>query len=718
MKTLFRLPGVAALALVLSAASSRADSAFTETEPLPRNQTIRSLVGAGEVLVASGSMTRLSGVSWQETSGPVTVFAHKDGKFHGWRYTVAPKAVIQTSADGVNWTDVGSGREFDGISTAAYHGGKYLVAYTRFNRDQILVSNDNGVSWTETIDVIKPAGINGDRFASGYGFGRWFLCGGSSVGAGFLSSTDGVAWSPVTVPEGTPTAGFGGIGMCFDAGVGLVSVANSLLRTTDGVAWTEAKRFSNGLSVAGIAHNNGSFLLGRTDFSQKFTLEVSSDLGASFSVIPNVHQNRIGFIANLSQVRAVTAWKTGFAIAGDNGFVLGTEDISLGEPSFQRLTDGRLYHFGSYPYRIVANGPTLARYFTGGTPGRVQTSADGGFTWSEGVVNPGGATGSAEFLALGGKYFLRDARNLVVSDDALTWTQAQSTDKNPEQFDAKVWAHSIVFDGSRWVAIIEEFVGSGYARFLSESHDGVNWTKTGTVPVGPESGNERLIMAGGEYFYVSTDFTSVRLHRSSDLSGWTEFLPPASGFTTTSVRVYREANRWLVMGMGAVRVSDDGVEFFAVPNGTVMPIGHVIGFGGKYYAPGNNTTLVSDDLLLWRETSTPRSLQTFVTGNANGLLLADGFSAPSYIGTLPVALPAEPSSGPTVAIAPAADGRIRISIPTEAGKFYYIETSPKLSLPLWNYDFANFPSIEGDGTVKEIEFVPTTPSGFFRITVF
>jgi hypothetical protein len=71
-----------------------------------------------------------------------------------------------------------------------------------------------------------------------------------------------------------------------------------------------------------------------------------------------------------------------------------------------------------------------------------------------------------------------------------------------------------------------------------------------------------------------------------------------------------------------------------------------------------------------------------------------------------------------VAINPNANGTITVSIPTEVDSFYYLQTNPKLTLPLWDYDFGAFPAITGDGTVQGWEFTPTEPNGFLRVEVF
>jgi hypothetical protein len=528
------------------------------------------------------------------------------------------------------------------------------------------------------------------------------------------------------VPATTPTQHFRDIGIAFGNGVGLVSVGNSLLRSTDGLNWTEVKRFSNGLFVNSIAYNGGDFLLGRTDFSQRFVLESSTDDGQTFSIIPNVHANRINFIQNLTQVKGIAPWKTGFAVAGTNGFVLGTEDLTLGEPGFQRLTDADLFHYNYYPFQLAANGSTLARLFwlfpgSGSSLSTsVQTSTDGGFTWSTPVTDFVDLSSQPELLALGGKYFIMTTTGVNVSDDAITWIEAQSTDPNPEQSDADLWAYAMTFDGTRWVAVIEENVNPGFSKFFTTSTDGINWTKTGAFPTTSMVANEQLLFIDGEYFFICRDFSDTFVYRSTDLTNWSLLVPPVSGTQSDLVRIDKNGNRWLLRGLGANKVSDDGLIFYDVPNLPLMPTGDVIEFNGKFYASrGNNTMLVSNDLHFWSLTDTTTSLQNFLTGNANGLLLVDGFSPPKYVNPLPEPLPAVSAPpAPAIPLVAGAGGTFTLRIPTEINKFYYIQTNPKLNLPLWGYDFTKYPSMFGDGTVKEVEITPVGPSGFFRVEIF
>ncbi len=192
------------------------------------------------------------------------------------------QAVIRTSPDGVEWSQVDSG---PGLSAVTYGKGMFVAAGAGF-----VSTSADGIAWAPS-----PFDAPRQLFAIAYGDDRFVITGGH--GSVFTSS-DGVEWtsrdsgvSGVTFLRGVAHGGglFVAVGDEYDATA--KRSVSTIITSPDGADWT-VRHSSASQSLSDVAYGDGTFVvIGRH--------ETTDENGNVTSAVPIALTSRDG-----------TAWET------------------------------------------------------------------------------------------------------------------------------------------------------------------------------------------------------------------------------------------------------------------------------------------------------------------------------------------------------------------------------------------------------------------------
>ncbi len=152
---------------------------------------------------------------------------------------------ILSSPDGQNWAEADSGTDMD-LFGVTYGNGLFVAV-----GEGVILTSPDGASWTRGSCACAP----GYLYAVTYGGGRFVAVGSDYMGAPFAAvSTDGVNWSPATLPEGlwTEINGVAYGGRSFVA----VTSDGRVLTSPDGDSWSPQDT-GTGAWLSGVAHGNG-----------------------------------------------------------------------------------------------------------------------------------------------------------------------------------------------------------------------------------------------------------------------------------------------------------------------------------------------------------------------------------------------------------------------------------------------------------------------------
>ncbi|MYB45103.1 MAG: hypothetical protein F4X74_09230 [Acidimicrobiia bacterium] len=193
------------------------------------------------------------------------------------------QAVIRTSPDGVEWSQVDSGRP--GLAAVTHGKGMFVAAGAGF-----VATSADGIAWAPS-----PFDASRQLFAIAYGDDRFVITGGH--GSVFTSS-DGVEWtsrdsgvSGVTFLRGVAHGGglFVAVGDEYDATA--KRSVSTIITSTDGADWT-VRHSGASQSLSDVAYGDGTFVvIGRH--------ETTDENGNVTSAVPIALTSRDG-----------TAWET------------------------------------------------------------------------------------------------------------------------------------------------------------------------------------------------------------------------------------------------------------------------------------------------------------------------------------------------------------------------------------------------------------------------
>ena len=192
-----------------------------------------------------------NGVDWDDLASAVTTTTLDDVAYgQGTFVAVGDGGVILRSADGSHWSlSTSNWGNVLFMTTVAYAGGVFVAA----GDSGTLLSSTNGINW---LAAKKVGSAEMHDFA--YGAGKFVAVGDSGV---ILTSANGTTWAPQNsgVTAYLAGAAYGNglfvVGMLFPAGMG-----SGFLTSTDGVAWTQQGLTVSGATVAGLAYGNGLFV--------------------------------------------------------------------------------------------------------------------------------------------------------------------------------------------------------------------------------------------------------------------------------------------------------------------------------------------------------------------------------------------------------------------------------------------------------------------------
>jgi hypothetical protein len=189
----------------------------------------------------------LAVANWTDrvTAGPTTQGLQgvaSDGA--GTQVLVGNAGVIQSSADdGATWTSRTPGSAYAGnFAGVAYGGGKFVALGTG-----TIQTSPDGITWTQ-----QSAGGAGTAFGLNYANGLWIATWSSGL---IWTSPDGITWTPRTGVNATASCAGYGTSLYLTAGTAVIQTS------PDGITWTARTIGSNGGAYAGtfwgLAYGNG-----------------------------------------------------------------------------------------------------------------------------------------------------------------------------------------------------------------------------------------------------------------------------------------------------------------------------------------------------------------------------------------------------------------------------------------------------------------------------
>jgi hypothetical protein len=130
-------------------------------------------------------MVSTNGLNWSAPSGPTdpwTALTYGEGRF----VAVSSNGVIDTSTDGVHWTDAWSHRNYD-LTSVAYGDGHFVATDTAMGA---IIISTNGTKWSRLLPL-----RNGQKWgAVAYGNGNFVVFDGSGSGL-IATSVYGYDWT-------------------------------------------------------------------------------------------------------------------------------------------------------------------------------------------------------------------------------------------------------------------------------------------------------------------------------------------------------------------------------------------------------------------------------------------------------------------------------------------------------------------------------------------
>lgn len=185
-----------------------------------------------------------------------------------------PIAVINTSPDGITWTNQTNGFGSGGVIRSATFGvGLYVVGGQNGSGNGEIETSPDGITWTSRSNGFNGGGVFALTFGNGI-----YLAGGFNSTDGLLqTSTDAVSW----ISRVTGFTGFGSInaviygGGIYIAGGQYSTFAGGIETSPDGITWTG--RTNGFFTVNGFAYNGTSIYVAIGSLGNDTEIETSPD---------------------------------------------------------------------------------------------------------------------------------------------------------------------------------------------------------------------------------------------------------------------------------------------------------------------------------------------------------------------------------------------------------------------------------------------------------
>lgn len=280
-------------------------------------------------------------------------------------------AAILTSRDGVAWSRPAASPAVNGLRGLAFGSG-LLVAVGESGFDQsndpasrpeILISSDNGQSWTRRLPVTSPA-TSLNLYGIAYGGGLFVAVGDWDIDtfdAVILTSTDGIAWTRRSNPSPDTLHRITYVNGQFVA----VGGAGTVLVSGDGVTWTNHS-ISFGPEFSAVAVKPGTPAILAAVGTNSTRVYRSSDDGATWSSAPHVPASLpTGVLRGISHAAGQ------FVAVGESGFIFSSPDAV----SWTTRMGADIHPFGTRDLMAVTFGN--GRFLAVGSGGAIiQSSAD------------------------------------------------------------------------------------------------------------------------------------------------------------------------------------------------------------------------------------------------------------------------------------------------------------------------------------------------------
>jgi hypothetical protein len=188
------------------------------------------------------------GINWQQANTGAASQSFVDLHFANGIFMAVGASRVWTSSDGITWTARNT-TTASNWSAVTFGGGRWVVV-SGFASIPIMVSDNNGITWTTTT-VAPPAG---QSRSLAFGAGVFVVVSNAGGLARMARSTDGINWTAVALPALYP---FQDVTFGDGVFVAVMNTNNLVARSTDGINWTmHAVPAATWISVA---HGYGMF---------------------------------------------------------------------------------------------------------------------------------------------------------------------------------------------------------------------------------------------------------------------------------------------------------------------------------------------------------------------------------------------------------------------------------------------------------------------------
>ncbi|MGV3773867.1 MAG: hypothetical protein ACO1QB_13270 [Verrucomicrobiales bacterium] len=538
MTKMCMLPVFAAL---VATSTVYAASDWQALSPYPTPSPLASVTFGEGKFVAGGSAGLIysedNGVTWVDVEGEpkaaYTAVAYANGRF----VAVTSGNQIAVSEDGQTWT----GHQLesdDGLLTVNY-GNSIFVAT---GNNGLVASSPDGTNWQEH-DVNTSVNLP----MAAFGNNRFLVVATDPpamdrhLNPRFLTSTNGVTWTPFTANLGSETSAI--LGLTFNGTEFALETlvinhrfgfwSTKTLVSADGVTWQTISEGGSAHEILAPTGNLLTYLNGNYVFFPKRGVNAAAHYSAdgetwhAFSLPPNS-------IPLFSMVPSVAHGNDTYIVVGSSWEEPGTGPFILRGPSLNNLNriDGPI--FRPSLSGVAANGSTIVAVSSGKVldegasfPAPFLVSTNSGETFSR--VNlpadtiPFGS-GGPRAIFYGQEKFVAVGPNGVVlrSQDGLTWSKRLSNTTSH--------LSDIIFANGLWVAVGAEgkiitssdasifqlrpsgtdlllsavafgngeFIAVGNSGLILRSPDGVNWSMQVT-----DEGKDLLGIAHGNGVWVA-----------------------------------------------------------------------------------------------------------------------------------------------------------------------------------------------------------------------